>query len=451
MDPVIVVTTGRAGSSVLAGMLDKLGVFMGDSLVPADRNNPLGHWEDRAFKRLNLGVVQEKIPASRLKDEAAQLGARRSANRDRWGFKVPSTAQVLTHYLDVFPSARYIWARRPRGEVIESMQNAYGWDASQAAQIHDARFQAIDRHLGSGGLRSRTLDIDFAQIQANPDAVILQLKDFLDLSPSTEQSRTARDLVVHENQAGAKVMIAIPNLGWSRVELANHLMMTVSREDRYQLSVQWPSDKPYEKNINKLVHETFLPSDADFLWLVDSDNPPAKIEGRPKDPVTGIRYNPLDLVQLNRDIISCPTPQPREGDVFWVIMDDAPEQTGVQWEAVRQVPPEKRRSLQKIDATGSGCILIARRVLEDPDMKAPFVQNWNEQGIPELTGDFTFCKRARKAGYSVWAHWDYRCAHFKETDVTDRFRIGAKAHKRGIEKGRQMSAAPKTMDQAQAQ
>ena len=437
MDPTIVVTTGRSGSSLLAGMLDKLGVFMGDPLVPADRNNPSGHWEDQTFKHLNLGVIRGEIPPSKLKSDASRLGAQRSQNRNRWGFKVPSTANVLQHYLDVFPQARFVWVRRPRGDVIQSMQESYGWDAGQAAQINDNRLESIQEHLGSGGLRSRTLEVDFSQIQANPDAVILQLKDFLDLSPSTEQAQTAKDMVVHENTRGAEVMVACPNLGWLRAELANHLMLTVSREDRYRLSVQWPSDKPYEKNINKLVKDKFLPSGADFLWLVDSDNPPAMM-GR-KDPVTGPRVNPLDLVELNRDIISCPTPQPRDGDVFWVIMDDAPEQKGVEWEAVRQVPPEKRRSLQKIDATGSGCILIARRVLEDPDMRAPFLQNWNEDGIPELTGDFTFCKRARKAGYSVWAHWDYRCAHFKETDVTDRFRIGRKAFQNGVQKGREMA------------
>ena len=440
MNPVIVLTTGRSGSSLLAGMLDKLGVFMGESLVPADHTNPVGHWEDQAFKRLNLGVLRGEISPDRLKAEAGQIAAHRASNRDRWGWKVPSTAQVIEHYLDTFGGARLIVIRRDRGSVIESMQNAYGWDPGRASQMHDQRAQAIESVLENGSVRDRTLRVDFRDLTANPSGVIMDLKGFLDLSPTGDQIDTAKSLVVRGSQRGAKVMIGVPNLGWNRCELTNHLMMTVTRENRYQLSTHWPSDKPYEKNINKFVRDTFLPSEADYLWLIDSDNPPQEIEGRGPDPRTGPRYNPLDLVELDRDIISCPTPQPREGDVFWVIMDDAPEQEGVKWEAVRQVPPEKRRSLQKIDATGSGCILIARRVLEDPEMRAPFLQNWNEDGIPELTGDFTFCKRARKAGYSVWAHWDYRCAHFKETDVTDRFRIGAQAFQNGVKKGREISS-----------
>ena len=80
----------------------------------------------------------------------------------------------------------------------------------------------------------------------------------------------------------------------------------------------------------------------------------------------------------------------------------------------RQVPLEKRGGLQEYDAVGTGCIVIARRVLET--IKEPCSPKW-ENGLMILGRDFYMCEKAKKVGFKVWAHWDYLCDHFKELSL----------------------------------
>ena len=33
--------------------------------------------------------------------------------------------------------------------------------------------------------------------------------------------------------------------------------------------------------------------------------------------------------------------------------------------------------------------------------------------------DITFCERAKKQGFKIYAHYDYPCTHFKEIDLRE--------------------------------
>jgi hypothetical protein len=60
-DPVIVVGPGRCGTSCVAGVLHRLGIYMGHRLLPADRTNPYGHWEDSDFVEVNEARLSGEI------------------------------------------------------------------------------------------------------------------------------------------------------------------------------------------------------------------------------------------------------------------------------------------------------------------------------------------------------------------------------------------------------
>lgn len=47
----------RSGTSLLAKGLHQAGVHMGDQLIPADRSNPYGHWEDMPAVMLNEKIL----------------------------------------------------------------------------------------------------------------------------------------------------------------------------------------------------------------------------------------------------------------------------------------------------------------------------------------------------------------------------------------------------------
>jgi len=81
----------------------------------------------------------------------------------------------------------------------------------------------------------------------------------------------------------------------------------------------------------------------------------------------------------------------------------------------KTITGENMYGLTEVDAIGTGCIMIARRVLED--VKAPFMNVYDENGIRKAGLDLEFCKKAKSKGYKVWAHLDHICSHWTDVDL----------------------------------
>lgn len=190
------------------------------------------------------------------------------------------------------------------------------------------------------------------------------------------------------------VLVAIPNTGWIRNEVG-YTMIKLVNDRRYEVKITTPVDKPIDQNRN-VISKKFIDEGWDYLLMIDSDNPPQK--------------NPLDLVEKDLDIVGLPTLQVKTDEkngMYWVVMREVEE--GYQGHLSNQ------QGIQEVDAVGTGCILIARRVLEK--VKAPFMRDWDENGIAQLGQDFMFCKKAKEKGFKVWSAWDYPCWHFKEVNL----------------------------------
>jgi hypothetical protein len=201
-----------------------------------------------------------------------------------------------------------------------------------------------------------------------------------------------------------KVFFTTPNQHWLRTEVAERVVH-ILRDGRY--GVQWRplTRRPYVNNLHHAVVE-FLESKADYWLSCDADNPPMN--------------NPLDLVELDKDILGFPTPiwcfkdKPGERPIYWNAYDYDPS-----CKAYREHQPHD--GLQQVDAIGTGCFLIARRVLNNPTLrKGAFFRRWSDvDGTCELGNDLAFCERARAEGFKVWAHYGYPCRHFSELDLTE--------------------------------
>jgi hypothetical protein len=141
----------------------------------------------------------------------------------------------------------------------------------------------------------------------------------------------------------------------------------------------------------------------DYWLSIDSDNPPMG--------------NPLDRVTEDKDIIGFPTPvwhytgQDKERPIYWNVYRFNEEEDGYnEW-----MP---REGLAQVDAIGTGCFLIARRVFEHPEMrKAPFLREYTEEGLIRRGNDLAFCERAYAHGFQVWADFTRPCRHFVELEL----------------------------------
>jgi GT2 family glycosyltransferase len=126
----------------------------------------------------------------------------------------------------------------------------------------------------------------------------------------------------------------------------------------------------------------------------------------------------LDLIELDKDIIGCPTP-------VYHFTDKVKGERPWYENAYKYVPEEdaylewpNKVGLQKVDAIGTGCILMARRVFDEVDMrKGCFDRKRNPDGTVKKGNDISFCERARELGFGIWAHFDYKCQHFNELEM----------------------------------
>lgn len=194
-----------------------------------------------------------------------------------------------------------------------------------------------------------------------------------------------------------RIYITIPNDG-TITNYAVECLLKLIPDSRYNTKVAVPRERPYENNLHHCVN-SFMESDCTHWLSFDADNPP--------------RANPLDLVALDRDIIGLPTPVwgytriPGHRPLFWNAWDYVPEKDAYREHA-------EKVGLQEVDAIGTGCFLISRRVFEHPGMRqAPFARKCNLDGTVDKGNDLSFCERARARGFRIWAHYDYPCDHYR--------------------------------------
>jgi hypothetical protein len=198
-----------------------------------------------------------------------------------------------------------------------------------------------------------------------------------------------------------KVLVSIPNEG----TIHKHVCFVTDRlllDPRYTVKIIRPQHRPYENNLHHIVNE-FVNDGHDFWLNIDSDNPPYR--------------NPLDLVELDLDVVGLPTPvihivegngeRPVYENCYKYVED---KDAYTEW-------PEKN-GLQRVDALGTGCVLYNKRVFADPEMrKAPFQRLFNEDGTVERGNDIAFSERARARGFLLFAHYNYRCMHFSTIEI----------------------------------
>lgn len=186
------------------------------------------------------------------------------------------------------------------------------------------------------------------------------------------------------------VYLAVPNTGWIHTEVVRRAI-SMLHDQRYQVTMQMPSWKPVE-HARARIHEEAVRRRYDWLVTMDSDNPPMN--------------NPLDLIELNLDMVGLPTPIYQAGNGIGFNAMKAVGDGWLEW-------PEKK-GLQQVDAVGFGCVVVSRRVLVATLGKNTWERETDENGFTTCSEDFAFCKKVRAAGYRVFAHFDYACEHYKE-------------------------------------
>lgn len=200
------------------------------------------------------------------------------------------------------------------------------------------------------------------------------------------------------------VYFTIPNTGWIHKH-SHFAACKILSDKRYRVRHDCPTHSPYVANLHECIND-FLANGEDYWLTFDADNPPTK--------------NPLDLIEHDCDVMGLVTPvwhNSVPGDRPWYLNALDAKDDGY-------APHEDCKGLQEVDAVGSGCLLVARRVLLKLRDQQPFMRVWKKDGTVELGGDFSFCRKAKAAGFRIFTHYDYLCHHFNELDLLEVIRNG---------------------------
>lgn len=191
------------------------------------------------------------------------------------------------------------------------------------------------------------------------------------------------------------IMIAVPTRGSIHHELVGALLSWTTDARVRKLFVTQVGN-PCDA-VRNLITERFLGSAAEFLITVDDDNPPLK--------------NPIDLVFEDKDVIALPTP------IIW-------ESKRITWNIYKHtgdnlydtIPESPGDQFRRVDAVGSGCLVIKRRVLEAIPAAFSCIIDATSGKIA-LGTDLAFSKRVTEAGFELWAHFGYCCRHIQSVDL----------------------------------
>lgn len=190
-----------------------------------------------------------------------------------------------------------------------------------------------------------------------------------------------------------KVLICIPNLGQIIPELVT-MLIAWTHDKRFNVSVHMPSGMLPLDNARNHCVKLMLEKDFDYLWFVDDDIVPPydaleKLIASNKDVITATCFM---LKEFNGVMTPCPV----------TLKYNENKQYNVYFEG---------QGIEEIDATGGGCILIKRHILEKLDRPYEFM--YNPDGTLALVGDFRFCQKVQEIGYKVHADFTTICSHIR--------------------------------------
>ena len=177
-----------------------------------------------------------------------------------------------------------------------------------------------------------------------------------------------------------------------------------------------PYTSPVEFARNCLV-KSFLESDCEKLWMIDDDLAPPEaawaMASTPGDIVSGLYLVPFR----------------HPGNGQWRITPTAYKRDDLG--VLRSMEMTGQAGPHQVDAAGTGCLIISRKVLEDKQMRFANTDNPTD-AVPavfryrraangrDLMGeDIDFTSRAKALGYSVVLDSRFLYDHRKECSLKD--------------------------------
>ena len=199
--PVCIAGMHRSGTSMVAGLLHRCGLTLGDeeALSRPAPDNPAGFWEDAGFVQLNDELLAawgggwdwpRPMPAGWEKSEvAAQLRVRADAlvagfgGRGPWGWKDPRNSLTLEFWRAVLPGLPVVVCLRNPLEVAASLHIRNYLSLTFGIGLWKIYYETILRTTGA----EQRVITHYEAFFADPEGQVRRLLGSLSLTPGDDQ------------------------------------------------------------------------------------------------------------------------------------------------------------------------------------------------------------------------------------------------------------------------
>ena len=160
MKSIVVLGMHRSGTSLVAGILHRVGVHMGDRLMQANVHNPFGYYENWDFVVLNDLILhsaggswddppsRDAILQQKHKFEhAIKTCIRMNEKEPYWGWKDPRTCLTVELYHAFLKNPFYVICQRDKDAVVRSLVSRDGMDPIRARRLVETYDQRIGEFL----------------------------------------------------------------------------------------------------------------------------------------------------------------------------------------------------------------------------------------------------------------------------------------------------------------
>ncbi len=205
---VIVLGMHRGGTSVTAGILQALGVEMGEDAWGCNYSNPFGHFEDQDFNKFNIELLRiaggdwahppsrEKIlSAGETLDEAGRAIVEKRKHIRYWGWKDPQTALTLEYWMPFLNRPYFVIVFRNLYDIALSLQERDGFDVQASIHLALLYYTAIDRQVHCFKSVPK-ICLAYEDILVNPNLQAKRVADFLEIDYSQATETVIKKFVV---------------------------------------------------------------------------------------------------------------------------------------------------------------------------------------------------------------------------------------------------------------
>ncbi|MTI58509.1 MAG: hypothetical protein FH762_00690 [Firmicutes bacterium] len=198
---IVVLGMHKSGTSMVAGVLYKLGISIGKELIKKHWSNPLGHFEDKDFFNLNREILKAAggrwdLPPDQkailkqgdiFKEKIINLVSNKS---ELWGWKDPRTNLTIELYLPYLKNPYFLVCYRDSEAVAKSLFKRNKIENARAKILKGEYDSRIKEFFEKYPYLPR-LDLQYEKVISQPVKWVNEIINFLDIQVEDEKKNQA--------------------------------------------------------------------------------------------------------------------------------------------------------------------------------------------------------------------------------------------------------------------